>query len=56
MFALDRYHQLRAFDSGTGELRSEAALPSEGLRLAPMASVDRTLLVGVKPLLAYEIQ
>lgn len=56
VFALDRYHQLRAFDSGTGDLRAEATLPSEGLPLAPIASVDGTLLVGVEPLLAYEIR
>jgi len=56
VIALDRYHQLRAFDSGTGDLRAEATLPAEGLPLAPVTGVDGTLLVGVDPLLAYEIQ
>jgi outer membrane protein assembly factor BamB len=56
VFGLDRYHQLRAFDRDSGDRIDEATLPSEGLPLAPIASLDRTLLVGLKPLLAYEIQ
>lgn len=56
VFGLDRYHQLRAFDRDSGDRIDEATLPSEGLPLAPIASLDRTLLVGLKPLLAYEIR
>lgn len=55
VFALDRYHQLRAFDSGTGELDAETTLSSEGLSVAPITSIDQTLLVGLDPLLAYDI-
>lgn len=55
VFTLDRYHQLRAFDFGSGELSAETTLPSEGLPLAPITSVGQTLLVGLNPLIAYDI-
>lgn len=55
VFGLDQYHQLRAFDYGSGDRLAEATLPSEGLPLAPVAGIDRTLLVGLDPLLAYDI-
>jgi hypothetical protein len=56
VFALDSYHQLRVFDSDSGDRLFETTLPSEGLPLAPLASVDRTLLVGIEPLVAYDVQ
>mgnify|MGYP002761008827 FL=1 len=54
-FALDGFHQLRTFDFDSGDRLAEATLPSEGLPLAPLASVDRTLPVGLDPLLAYDV-
>jgi hypothetical protein len=50
---LDKYHRLRAFDRNSGDRAAETTLPSEGVPLAPAESVGRTLLVTVKPLIAY---
>ena len=55
VFALDKFHQLRMFDFDSGDRLAEATLPSEGLPLAPLASIGRTLLVGLEPLLAYDV-
>lgn len=54
-FALDGFHQLRTFDFDSGDRLAEATLPSEGLPLAPLAPVDRTLPVGLDPLLACDV-
>ena len=56
VFSLDQYHQLRAFDLESGARRAEATLPAEGLPIAPVESIDRTLLIGLDPLIAYEIR
>lgn len=56
VFSLDRYHQLRAFDLDSGAHRAEATLQAEGLPIAPVESISRTLLIGLEPLIAYEIQ
>jgi outer membrane protein assembly factor BamB len=55
VFALDKYHQLRMFDFDSGDRLDETTLPPEGLPLAPLASIDRSLLVGLEPLIAYDV-